>query len=252
MRYFTRMIAKIERMSMRQIRFESYERRGRDSLGRLWEQLCKSQHDAYSIPLLVAIDFEGDYSRWGIKEFGISVLDFSRDPTDIHTTTYCIKKGYRSCLVGEAARIPIESLPDYISRIFDGLDNKLGREIVLVGHRLQEEVAALDNMGVAIESLPVTGIVDTLLLAQEILGQGASLGRLMDTLHIERMRRSLHTAGSDSYYTIQVLLALIQKQHGEVARVEEIIRKSTPPPKQMARKPSVDWDVHLDAGLWEL
>jgi DNA polymerase III alpha subunit (gram-positive type) len=153
---------------------------------------------------------------------------------------------------GEATRILIESLPSYITRTFDGLDEKIGREIVLVGHVLQEEVATLDSMGVETERLPVTGTVDTLRLSQEVLGQGANLGRLVDTLHIERIRGSLHSAGNDSHYTMQVLLALMQRQHGEMICVEEIIRKSTPPPKQRTRKPSVDWEVHFDASLWEL
>jgi hypothetical protein len=252
MKCFTGMIARIERISIWQMRFQTYQVRGRDSLNRLWEELCRSHRDAYSIPLLVAIDFEGDYSRGGINEFGVSALDFSEDPAEIITTAYFTSRWHRSCLFGEAVRIPIESLPLYIKRIFDGLDDKMGREIVLVGHMLQEEVASLDSMGVEIEGMPVSGIVDTLRLAQEILGQGANLGRLVDTLYIERIRGSLHSAGNDSHYTMQVLLALMQRRHGEMICVEEIIRKSTPPPKRRTRKPSVDWEVHFDASLWEL
>ncbi len=191
------------------------------------------------------MDFEGDATqKSGLTEFGVSLLDF---PSFL-TSTYNVHSDHRNkkCLFGPTVRTSLELLPRCVIDSFTPCE---GRDAILVCHAVPNEVFALDSLQIKIEELPITGIIDTLTLAKDVLGRGRSLEGLMTILGIETPRGSIHTAGNDAHYTLQVLLALLQRKYGKVLPcVEDIVRKALPPSPTSPRssESDADWEEHLD------
>jgi hypothetical protein len=203
------------------------------------------------MPILVAIDFEGvSHMKKGVNAFGMTTLDFP----SLVTTNYGLNCSHRdqNCLFSNTIGTTPELLPRWIINSFESISSE-GRDIVLVGQGIYNELSVLDSLQISLEDLPIAGVVDTVTVAREVLGRGVSLRlrNLIEMLGIEARHDSLHCAGNDTHYTLQVLLALLQKKYGELACVEEIIRKSPPTQRPSTRTSSdfdVDWDEHLDGG----
>lgn len=110
-----------------------------------------------------------------------------------------------------------ESVPNYeisnslmtLLRIEDSLlVSKELRNVVLVGHGLQTELAIFARIGLDIVNIaPVVGIVDTPKIAEYMYGKGSySLKILLDGMGCPA--KNLHNAGDDSNYALRILLML--------------------------------------------
>lgn len=119
-----------------------------------------------------------------------------------------------------------------------------------LGHILTSLAFALeDNMGLAIETLPVTSLVDVITIAKETLGHaGHGLLGLLEVLDIPHRYIAHHNAGNDAHSTLRALLELLQRQRGNVEGLDEIVHAPVPMQKSLSEKssrPIDDWEAHI-------
>lgn len=153
-------------------------------------------------------------------------------------------------MFGETTRTHSALLPRIIIDYFKGLsDRNKPRKVVLVCDGLQSELRILDDLGVFLEDLPVTGVIDTSVLARDILGRTGSQKDLLNVLDIPWGENALHCAGNDAHYTMRILLALLQSRYKDgFERLGELARELLPSPLCWAKSEDTDeddWDVHL-------
>ena len=125
--------------------------------------------------------------------------------------------------------------------------------MVLICHGLQSELRILDDLGVFLEDLPITGVIDTHEVSRDVLGHSGSLEHLLSTLSIPWRYGMMHNAGNDAHYTMRLLLALLQIRHGdptgcfnELARQPLPERNSWKMSDEMEKED--DWTTNLDCG----
>lgn len=86
------------------------------------------------------------------------------------------------------------------------------RDIVLVGHGMQTDLAVLGELGLDVQDeLQIVAVVDTRRVAEELMGldfasQGPSLVNLLKHLGCPAGR--MHNAGNDAAFTMRAMLAL--------------------------------------------
>ena len=208
---------KQERRLLMQMRFEPYVAAGRAAILALGAALTEKPSVEQKTCIFVSIDFEGTVIHKGATEFGVAILNaghalFSDEKRSINCVNYKVKnRGKPSFMFGDTIRI----LPEVLSRTIIENLNELNRDntqrkIILIGHGIHNELRILDDLGVSLEELPVTGIVDTCDLACDVLGTKARLEQLLVLLSIPARFDLLHCAGNDAYYTLQCFLALLQ------------------------------------------
>jgi hypothetical protein len=73
----------------------------------------------------------------------------------------------------------------------------------------------MDDLGISLEALPITGLIDTCYLAVDVLGFSGSLEHLLTALRIPSGMDLLHCAGNDAHYTLQAMLALLDHQYND-------------------------------------
>lgn len=121
-----------------------------------------------------------------------------------------------------------------------------------MGHGISNELLALRDLQIALEELPIQGVVDTCDIAKEVPGYRGSLSKLLTMLDIPHREHSLHCAGNDAHYTLQLVLALVEAKSGQCCAC---LSKLT---RQPARSPQagdggettrLDWVEHLDCGI---
>ena len=172
---------------------------------------------------LTAIDFEGTVYDWGVKEFGIAKLDtkmLRADATSssVKDATRCSNfanagRRHRKFAFGASTKVSPELL---VRAVQDELTGELNRgapgflPIVLVGHSIKCDIDIMESLGTTLRQCPrVVGVLDTYMLALEVLGRGLSLRNLLEELNIPYELHALHCAGNDAHYALQALLALL-------------------------------------------
>lgn len=199
---------------LREARRRPYSRVGSEALCDLRTALGGGHPERNWV--FVALDFEGYYGdHEAVSQLGVSVFDSrqllqSVEQYDIHSQnfTYTGGKRDRAFIFGEPARVPVHRIPGLLREIFDTHANLSGG-VVLVGHSLHMEIHQMDKFGISIESVPsIVGMIDTSILARDVLGLTGSLGRLLDTCGIPFHWGLLHCAGNDAHLTLRLTLAL--------------------------------------------
>ncbi|UJO24300.1 uncharacterized protein CLAFUR5_13629 [Fulvia fulva] len=171
--------------------------------------------------IFVCVDFEGD-TKQGVNECGISTLD-TRDllnPTDsvpqnaLKTVKYrLVKQNDRKFFHGHTTMLHPDALRSTILDAFnieDDLSPGTKRKIILTGQGVDGEIATFRGLlGIAMEDLPIDGIIDTHALCGETIGQAGKLKHILATLGVPHESTLLHCAGNDAHFTLQAVAALL-------------------------------------------
>lgn len=191
-----------------------------------------SKSPALNDTVIIAIDFEAietiksGFAQKENSQVGIAILD-TRDlrqvppETLISTRNFAagsssyVTKASNKFLFGETITIQPSSMLQTIQSHIPQ-----GRNLVLVGHGIVNDLQALEALGFEFER-PPSGILDTSGIANEVFQIWAgSLGDLLGVLGCPFNR--LHVAGNDANFTLRALLLLaakwciIQHQYDEV------------------------------------
>lgn len=168
--------------------------------------------------VIVSIDVEGSQDDKGINEVGFATLDsiYALESTNLgHLTirnkNFAVQRFQRNrpFMFGQTMRSNSSDIP---RTILDELNmtthEGTPRKVLLLGHGVQNDVQILDSLGLHVEDL-VTGILDTHQLAKMCEIQAGSLHDLLTLRGIPHEISSLHCAGNDAHYTLQLLLSLL-------------------------------------------
>jgi hypothetical protein len=213
----------------------------------------------YSSIVFLSLDFEGNRHRSKISEIGMAKLDsrqlLSANGSGITSLNFALAKHRnRKFMFGNTTRLYPQIMGKTLVELFRELNHEDSqREIILVSHGTTSEIRVLDEIGVPLETLPVTGIINTCCLAGDALGSSGTLWSLITTLRFPARRDLLHCAGNDAHYALQVLLALLQTRYFDNFEQLERLARQEPPlqPCYFAKKTSDDWTDHpeLDANM---
>ncbi|KAL2061898.1 hypothetical protein VTL71DRAFT_7276 [Oculimacula yallundae] len=194
--------------------------------------------------VIVAVDFERpDYISKGFQhgftntQVGLAILDVQDLSPTSKITAFNYFTGddayfeeesprYRW---GTAEKIPIQNM---LSMIQDCLSTYQDRNIVLVGHGLPGDLAAIRALGFDLQKNKVVVILDTYLLAQDLQMGEFSLRKLLIELNCP-CRMALHNAANDANFALRALLLLGIKaieveegvQSAEVAESNECVKR---------------------------
>ena len=252
---------KFERRLQEQYRFHPYFTSGRALLSSLGTAIKGDLPTTSSSVILVAIDFERVPGvKCGLNEFGIATINAGSlfpgsDSPEIPTENFALKNHRnRKFRFGTATRIHEGILVRTIMDIFEDISRtKEMCQIVLVGHGIGNELRILDKIDLPVEGLPIAGILDTHVVAEDIIGYGGHLEDLLADLGIPCPRYSLHCAGNDAHYTLRVLLALIGKRCGDpCGHLNELVRRPVPQPPRWTKQERGDWEAYLNSDTFGL
>lgn len=175
-------------------------------------------------PVFIAIDFErttfiiNNFSPCSDAQVGISILD-TRDFTlpfrksALRLETYNFITGSdlyytesaKKFLWGTSEKIPPSKMLQCINKLICR-----DRNIVLIGHGVSGDLAALSSLGFDFQS-SIIGILDTTNIAFELQISHSTLGRLLNELECPRSTARLHNAGNDANFTLRALILLAIK-----------------------------------------
>lgn len=200
--------------------------------------------------VIISIDFEGiNTIKSGFtrkdnnSQVGFAILDtkdlrLAQAPPEklISTLNFAtgsssyVTKASNKFLFGETIAIPSSSMAQTIQSQIPQ-----GRNVVLVGYGILNELQALQALGVKFKE-PPCGILDTSRIANEVFQfWGGTLGDLLGVLGCPFNR--LHVAGNDANFTLRALLLLAvkwcvdqQQEDDEVLGVLRDISTSPIPP----------------------
>lgn len=248
---------KMERKLRWRMRLGSYEHAGAQAMKSLGAALSGDKSiTGQANVVFVSLDFEGDplQPKRGMIELGIAKLGshqlFSESDLGITSFNFALKtRRHRKFLFGNSTRLSLELLGRTIVEFFSELNHEdPQREIIFVSHGTTNEIRILDDIGVSLEALPITGIVDMYYLARHILGLSCSLECLLTMLRIPARLDLLHCAGNDAHYTLQALLALLQTQYSDnFGQLERLARQTSPlQPCCLAEMMNEDRADHLE------
>jgi DNA polymerase III epsilon subunit-like protein len=179
-------------------------------------------------PIYVAIDFERtgfiikNFSPRSDTQIGISILD-TRDlnplsrKKGLRLATYNFVTGSdlyfaesaKKYLWGTSEKISPSNVLKTINKYV-----RQDRNIVLVGHGLSEDLAALSSLGFDFQA-SVISILDTANIATELQMNRSTLGRLLEELECPKSSARLHNAGNDAHFTLRALILLAIKGYEE-------------------------------------
>lgn len=163
------LFVKFEKRLMRKARMRSYYANGMAQLDHFGSSLAGYRSStAPKDVTFVSIDFEGTMHGNGITEFGLAKLNIELGLSNMGSMTIETRNWAMSnralhrppFAFGTTIVTPRELLPSTIVDDFDSLKN-----VVLVCHGLHNEIQNLEDLGVPIQDLPVTGVIDTFTLA---------------------------------------------------------------------------------------
>ncbi|GES66638.1 polynucleotidyl transferase [Aspergillus terreus] len=204
--------------------------------------------------IIVAIDFEGTQHILANKslnrgvQVGLAILD-TRDLTYLSITaqhcisTYnfaagpatCNKKAERQFLFGTTVHITLEDMRAAIEACMPQY-----RNIILVGHDINNELIALRNLHFDFEQFPMD-VIDTQWVAKEVGGfPSLQLRRVLQELDCPYER--LHCAGNDAHFTLRALLLLAARacagneKEEHIRLWEDIAKRPIHPPKDPKKK----------------
>jgi len=260
MALFTAVQAKLSQ----QARQATYAHNGRICLDDLLSALRGGERPSKNY-VLVAIDFEGGTEK--ITEIGISstntkeIFDEDTLRLSIHDEHYATAKRGSSggFLFGETTRIATHMLATVLRELL-AFDHKECLDgIILVGHGLwAAEIHQLDKYGVSIESFPsIVGTLDTSRLC--VRGRGGRLCDIINAYNIPYRRGSIHCAGNDAHYTLQLMLASMLERLNPfeipdgswiwMDVILELINRPLPAACPRSRHKEDDWQQHMNGDL---
>ncbi|PQE32075.1 polynucleotidyl transferase protein [Rutstroemia sp. NJR-2017a WRK4] len=202
--------------------------------------------------VFIAIDFENipnvqkDLSQNFESEVGVAVLDTedlsSTSSTELISTynfaTGCSeyqKRARKRFLFGDSVAITQNNLLKSIESLVPR-----GREVVFVGHDIQNDLRALDKLGFDLSKYNITTL-DT----QAISGGSPSLSRLLLTLGCLFIK--LYCGGNDANFTLKALLLLAARdcvaQPGIERRLATVKRIALSPPPYLIRSQTKTGEV---------
>lgn len=246
---------KMEHKLLWQMRLESYTQSGAQAIKSLGAALTGDTFTARQADLVfVSLDFEGSLHQSKISELGVAQIAshqlLSQDSSGIAGFNFALAKHRnRKFMFGNTTRFSPHILgKTIVQHLYNLRREDPRREIILVSHGIMNDIRILDDIGVSLEALPVTGIIDTCSLADEIFGSSGSLKSLLTKLRIPTRPNLLHCAGNDAHYTLQALLALLQaRYHDNFGQLERLARQESPLPECcFANKTKDDWADHLE------
>ncbi|KAL5360182.1 hypothetical protein BJX96DRAFT_175051 [Aspergillus floccosus] len=202
--------------------------------------------------VIVAIDFEGTQHILADKslnlgvQVGLAILD-TRELTS-SSTNNCIstynfaagsatrhEKAGRQFLFGKSVHIALEDLRTAIEVCMPQY-----RNIILVGHDVNNELIALRDLHFDFEQFPMD-VIDTQWVAKEVGGfPSLQLRRMLQELEWPYGR--LHCAGNDVHFTLRALLLLAaracagKKKEEHIRLWEDIAKQPVHPPTDPALK----------------
>lgn len=253
---------RMERRLVARMRVEPYRCAGSEVIKSLGAALSGCALQEHPNVVFMALDFEGmgAKSGIGISEIGIAKLQSCqiwpmRGDKRIACFNYVLKKHKnRKFMFGNTTRLSPELMKSTVIENLNGVYlEDPDREIILVGHNIFSEIRTMDDLGISLEALPVTAIIDTCHLASEILGFSGSLGHLLTTLRIPMQPDLLHCAGKDAHHALQAMLALLRTQCPEdLRRLEKLARQELPQPPSWSEREEAtdDWADHLQVGTY--
>lgn len=243
---------KMERKLQESMRFETYHYAGAQAVKSFGAAITDQNYTNESNLIFVSLDFEGLKDNTGIAEMGIAKVSSHQilspgNKADIVCFNYALAKHrHRKFLFGDSTRLSPELIERTIVGFFDDLIHDDPQcNIVLVSHGIRNEIRIMDDLGVSIEALPVTGIIDTCCMAADILGFSGSLEDLLTTLRVPARMDMLHCAGNDAHYTLQALLALLDSQYKDKTRQLEKLAKQASPSQWKEEEEEGDWADYL-------
>lgn len=212
---------RLEQQALRKMRLHVYRLAGQGLCEAFMRSVAIEQPAYIPNVVFVAIDFEGstEVGGKGIGELGISTFQtksvLSIPVIDAMHYSLRAHRNRKFCF-GETVRTHGELLPGIIHSFFAELCDRTHGQIVLVCHNLQSELRILDDLGVALEDLHITGVLDTYEVGR--LAGVSVKGSLRDMLEERRIpwrQGSLHCAGNDACYTMKLVLGYLQEWFGD-------------------------------------
>ena len=174
----------------------------------------------------LSVDFEGSVpvgKSKGVKSFGVAKLDSRNLAKPVGSSNLVVCSNYYTPAAGRTGflfgpnyQVSSDELRMKVRQTLNNYDpaTSCARKVILVGHSIWSDVKTMEELGISIQDYPnVVGVIDTLSLAWETLGQGPSVGRALLLMNIPFIESSLHCAGNDAYYTMQLLAALLHTQY---------------------------------------
>ncbi|KAK4205614.1 hypothetical protein QBC40DRAFT_344426 [Triangularia verruculosa] len=172
--------------------------------------------------VIIAIDFEGINTiksgftqKEGNSQVGLAILDtkdLRKVPPEKLISTLNFAVGSSSYVTKASNKFIFgESITIQPSSMVQAIQSHIpqDRNVVLVGHAIENDLQALQALGFEFER-PPSGILDTSGIANEVFGFWAgSLGELLGVLGCPFNR--LHVAGNDANFTLKALLLLAAK-----------------------------------------
>lgn len=172
--------------------------------------------------VFVSIDFEGGAEHKGINEAGIATLDSrdifagtGSDRLNILNKNFAVQRFQRNrhFMFGQTTRTDNEKLSQKISNELEIRTSEgVPRKILLVGHGVRSDIDIMESLGLHVEDL-VAGIIDTHQIAETQGIRPGSLQSLLALRCVPHSMSSLHCAGNDAHYALQLLLSLLCETH---------------------------------------
>ena len=243
---------RMERKLQWSMRLRPYHHKGAQAIKSVGAAIIGDKSAEASNLMFVSLDFEGMISKWGITEIGIAKIPshqilLPEQDTGITCFNFALAKHKnRKFLFGNTTRLSSEIVEKTIVDFFSDLIRQDHQhEIILVSHGIHNEIRIMDDLGISLEALPITGLIDTCYLAVDVLGFSGSLEHLLTVLRIPARLDLLHCAGNDAHYTLQALLALLDCQYNDKSgRLGSLARQASPLPSR-GEKPDEDWADYL-------
>lgn len=229
---------KMEERLTRQNRILPYRKAGQEALQDFIAAFTTKDAPRSNIVLL-ALDIEGNVAQKGVFEVGLASIDSrvvaaaTEGLESFKTTNFATRKNReRKFMHGPTIRVDSGMMAKAIIDHIQTLSREANEpRIVLICHGLLHELRTLDDLGVHLEDLPITGVVDTHELGRTVLGKSGSLEQMLNMTAIPTRQNSLHCAGNDAHYTLQVVLALLAtRSTDEDGRLGQIARHALPIP----------------------
>lgn len=228
-----------------------YAQAAKDAIAMMMNALFTKEDNLAKLDFdFLSVDFEGRVrvrESKSVKSFGVAKLDPRNlaKPAGSSNLVACSNcytpaAGRTGFLFGSNDQVEPDGLRTKVRQTLNNYDlaTSCARKVVLVGHSIWSDIKTMEELGISIQDFPnVIGVVDTLSLAWETLGQGPSLGRALLLMNIPFIESALHCAGNDAYYTMQLLAALLHAQYESspdvssdfLARLNAVAQHSTPP-----------------------
>ena len=250
-----------------------YAQAAKDAVAMMMHALSTEEDNLAKLDFdFLSVDFEGSVpvgKSKGVKSFGVAKLDSRNLAKPVGSSNLVVCSNYYTpaagrtgFLFGSNYQVSSDELRMKVRQTLNNYDS--ARKVILVGHSIWSDVKTMEDLGISIQDYSnVVGVIDTLSLAWESLGQGPSVGRALLLMNIPFIESSLHCAGNDAYYTMQLLAALLHTQYKSsphpsrdlLARLNAVAQNSTPSERvegMSKEEEAKNLDALMETGLLDI